>query len=185
MPRQTFERELQDLQDNLLSLGSMVEKALLDAVKTLERRDMKASRKLIAQDRAINEERYAIESETLALIATQQPTATDLRTLAAILEIATELERIGDYAKGISNINLMLGDDPLLKPLIDIPVMAQKACSMLHRALDAFVRRDVDLAYAIPADDDEVDALYNQVYRELVTYILEDPKCIEQANYLL
>jgi phosphate transport system protein len=100
MPRQTFERELQDLQDNLLSLGSMVEKALLDAVKTLERRDMKASRKLIAQDRAINEERYAIESETLALIATQQPTATDLRTLAAILEIATELERIGDYAKG-------------------------------------------------------------------------------------
>jgi phosphate transport system protein len=184
MPRQTFERELQDLQDNLLSLGSMVEKALLDAVKTLERRDMKASRKLIAQDRAINEERYAIESETLALIATQQPTATDLRTLAAILEIATELERIGDYAKGISNINLMLGDDPLLKPLIDIPVMAQKACSMLHRALDAFVRRDVDLAYAIPADD-EVDALYNQVYRELVTYILEDPKCIEQANYLL
>jgi phosphate transport system protein len=184
MPRQTFERELQDLQDNLLSLGSMVEKALLDAVKTLERRDMKASRKLIAQDRAINEERYAIESETLALIATQQPTATDLRTLAAILEIAIELERIGDYAKGIANINLMLGDDPLLKPLIDIPVMAQKACSMLHRALDAFVRRDVDLAYAIPADD-EVDALYNQVYRELVTYILEDPKCIEQANYLL
>jgi phosphate transport system protein len=185
MPRQTFERELQDLQDNLLSLGSMVEKALLDAVKTLERRDMKASRKLIAQDRAINEERYAIESETLALIATQQPTATDLRTLAAILEIAIELERIGDYAKGIANINLMLGDDPLLKPLIDIPVMAQKACSMLHRALDAFVRRDVDLAYAIPADDDEVDALYNQVYRELVTYILEDPKCIEQSNYLL
>ena len=185
MPRQTFERELRDLQDDLLFLGSRVEKALLDAVKTLEQRDMKASRKLIAQDRAINEERYAIESETLALIATQQPTATDLRTLAAILEIATELERIGDYAKGIANINLMLGDDPLLKPLIDIPVMAQKACDMLHRALDAFVQRDVNLAYAIPADDDEVDALYNQVYRELVTYILEDPKCIEQANYLL
>jgi phosphate transport system protein len=185
MPRQSFERELQDLQDDLLSLGSMVEKALLDAVKTLERRDIRASHKLIAQDRTINRERYAIESETLALIATQQPTATDLRTLAAILEIATELERIGDYAKGIANINLMLGDDPLLKPLIDIPVMAQKACTMLHRALDAFVCRNVDLAYVIPADDDEVDALYNQVYRELVTYILEDPKCIEQANYLL
>ena len=185
MPRQTFERELRDLQDDLLSLGSMVEKALLDAVKTLKQRDIEASRKLIAQDRAINEERYAIESETLALIATQQPTATDLRTLAAILEIATELERIGDYAKGIANINLMLGDDPLLKPLIDIPVMAQKACDMLHRALDAFVRRDVDLAYAIPADDDEVDALYNQVYRELMTYVMEDPRCIEQANHLL
>ena len=185
MPRQTFERELQDLQDDLLSLGSMVEKALLDAVRMLERRDMKASRKLITQDRVINEERYAIESETLALIATQQPTATDLRTLAAVLEIATELERIGDYAKGIANINLMLGDGPLLKPLIDIPIMAKKSCNMLHRALDAFVQRDVDLAYAIPADDDEVDALYNQVYRELVTYILEDLKCVEQANYLL
>jgi phosphate transport system protein len=185
MPRQTFERELQELQDDLLSLGSMVEKALLDAVKTLERRDRKASRQLIAQDRVINTERYAIESEALALIATQQPTATDLRTLAAILEIATELERMGDYAKGIANINLMLGNGPLLKPLIDIPAMAQKACNMLHRALDAFVRRDVDLAYAIPAADDEIDALYNQVYRELVTYILEDPKCIEQANYLL
>jgi phosphate transport system protein len=185
MPRQTFERELQDLQDDLLSLGSMVEKALLDAVRMLERRDMKASRQLIAQDRVINRERYAIESETLALIATQQPTATDLRTLAAVLEIATELERIGDYAKGIANINLMLGDGPLLKPLIDIPIMAKKACNMLHRALDAFVRRDVDLACALPADDDEVDALYNQVYRELVTYILEDPRCIEQANLLL
>jgi phosphate transport system protein len=185
MPRQTFERELQDLQDDLLSLGSMVEKALLDAVKTLERRDMKASRQLIAQDRVINTERYAIEGETLALIATQQPTATDLRTLAAILEIATELERIGDYAKGIANINLMLGDGPLLKRLIDIPIMAQRACTILHRALNAFVQHDVELASAIPADDDEVDALYNQVYRELVTYILEDPKCIEQANYLL
>ena len=185
MPRQTFERELQDLQDGLLSLGNTVEKALLDAVRTLERRDMKASRQLIAQDREINTERYAIESETLALIATQQPTATDLRTLAAILEIATELERMGDYAKGIANINLMLGDGPLLKPLIDIPVMAQRACTMLHRALDAFVQRDVELASAIPADDDEVDALYNQVYRELVTYILEDAKCIEQANLLL
>jgi phosphate transport system protein len=185
MPRQTFERELQDLQDDLLSLGSMVEKALLDAVKTLERRDMKASRQLIAQDRVINTERYAIEGETLALIATQQPTATDLRTLAAILEIATELERIGDYAKGIANINLMLGDGPLLKRLIDIPIMAQRACTILHRALNAFVQHDVELASAIPADDDEVDALYNQVYRELVTYILEDPKCIGQANYLL
>jgi phosphate transport system protein len=185
MPRETFERELRDVQDDLLSLGSMVEKALLDAVRTLKERDLVASRRLIAQDKAINEERYAIESETLALIATQQPMATDLRTLAAILEIATELERMGDYAKGIANINLMLGPGPLLKPLIDIPIMAEKACDMLHRALDAFVQRDVGLASALPGDDDEVDALYNQVYRELITYILEDPRSIEQANYLL
>jgi phosphate transport system protein len=185
MPRQTFERELRDLQDDLLSLGSIVGKALLDSVRVLKRRDTPAARRLIAQDRIINEERYAIESETLALIATQQPTATDLRTLAAILEIASELERIGDYAKGIANINLMLDGQPLLKPLIDIPLMAEKACHMLRRALDAFVQRDVEMASVIPDADDEVDALYNQVYRELITYILEDPKCIEQANYLL
>jgi phosphate transport system protein len=185
MPRQSFERELRDLQDELLSLGSIVGKALLDSVRVLKRRDTPAARRLIARDRIINEERYAIESETLALIATQQPTATDLRTLAAILEIASELERIGDYAKGIANINLMLDGQPLLKPLIDIPLMAEKACHMLRRSLDAFVQRDVEMASVIPDADDEVDALYNQVYRELVTYILEDPKCIEQANLLL
>ncbi|HEC33744.1 MAG TPA: phosphate signaling complex protein PhoU [Chloroflexi bacterium] len=185
MPRETFERELQRLQDEILSLGSMVENALTESVEVLKQRDMEGSRRLIAQDRAINEKRFAIESDTLILIATQQPMAGDLRTLAAILEIATELERMGDYAKGIAKINLMIGEQPLLKPLVDIPLMAAKARNMLHRALDAFVRRDVSLARALPAEDDEVDALYNQVYRELLTYILADPRTIEQANYLL
>jgi phosphate transport system protein len=185
MPRETFQRNLDGLQDKLLTLGSLVESALLDSVKTLKKRDMNAARQLIAQDRLINERRYDIEAETLSLIATQQPMAGDLRTLAAVLEIAAELERMGDYAKGIANITLMLGDQPLIKPLIDIPLMAEKGVDMLHRALDAFVRRDVDLAASIPGQDDEVDALYNQVYRELVTYIIAEPRNIEQANYLL
>jgi phosphate transport system protein len=121
----------------------------------------------------------------LALIATQQPMAGDLRTLAAILDIASELERIGDYAKGIAKINLMIGEEPFIKPLIDIPAMAFKARDMLRQSLEAFARRDVDMARAIPAEDDVVDGLYNQVYRELLTYIMADPSCIDQANFLL
>ena len=185
MPRETFDRELQRLQDEILALGSMVENALTESVETLKRRDFEGSRRLIAGDRLINEKRFAIEADALVLIATQQPMASDLRILAAILVIAAELERIGDYAKGIARINLMIGEGPLLKPLIDIPRMAEKARSMLHRALDAFIQRDVALARAIPAEDDEVDALYNQVYRELMTFIMSDPRHIDQANYLL
>lgn len=185
MPRETFDRELRRLEDELLVLGSMVESAIAESVEALKRRDFEASRRIIAADREINAKRFAIESDALVLIATQQPMAGDLRVLAAILDLASELERMGDYAKGIARINLMIGDEPLMKPLIDIPRMAERACSMLRRALDAFARRDVETARAIPAEDDEVDALYNQVYRELVTYILADPKHIEQANYLL
>ncbi|MCX7680854.1 MAG: phosphate signaling complex protein PhoU [Anaerolineae bacterium] len=183
--RETFERELQRLQDEMLVLGSMVGKAITDAVDVLKRRDMEGSRQLIAQDRLINEKRFRIEEEALVLIATQQPMAGDLRVIAAVLDIAHELERIGDYAKGIAKINLMIGDQPLVKPLVDVPRMADKSRSMLERALDAFVRRDVELARAIPAEDDEVDVLYDQIYRELITYILADPGCIEGANYLL
>jgi len=185
MPRKTFDRDLQRLQDEMLVLGSMVEKAIVESVELLKQRDMEASRRLIADDRAINEKRFAIEADTLVLIATQQPMARDLRVLAAVLLLATELERIGDYAKGIAKVNLLIGDEPLIKPLIDLPRMAEKASDMLHRALEAFVERDVKLARAIPAEDEEVDGLYDQIYRELVTYIMADPRNIDQANHLL
>jgi phosphate transport system protein len=185
MPRETFDRELQRLQGEILALGSMVENALTESVETLKRRDVEGSRRVIAQDRVINERRFAIEADALVAIATQQPMASDLRILAAILVLATELERIGDYAKGIARINLMMGEGPLIKPLIDVPRMAEKVQSMLHRALDAFVRQDTALARAIPAEDDEVDALFNQVYRELMTFIMADPRNLDQANYLL
>jgi phosphate transport system protein len=185
MTRRTFDQELHRLQDEVLVLGSLVEEALVESVETLKGRDLAGSRRLIAGDRLINERRYAIEEEAIALIATQQPMARDMRLLAAILEIVTELERMGDYAKGIARINLMIGEQPLIKPLIDLPAMARKAREMLHAALVAFVERDVQAARAIPKGDDEVDALYNQVYRELICHILEDPQVIEQANHLM
>jgi phosphate transport system protein len=185
MPRESLDKELQCLEDEILALGSMVENAIAESVGALKKRDLEESRRLIAYDRRINEKRFSIEAEALAVIAMQQPVAVDLRVLAAVLDIADELERIGDYAKGIAKINLRIGNAPLLKPLIDIPAMARKACSLLNRSLEAFINRDVDLARALPQEDDEIDHLYNQVYRELMTYILVDPSAIEQANYLL
>jgi len=183
--RRAFIQELQQLQDEVLAMADMVEDALGKAVALLKARDVWGAQRLIADDRLINQKRFAIEAETLACIATQQPAAGDLRTLAAVLEIIGELERMGDYAKGIARITLMIGGEPLIKPLLDIPRMADIAREMLHQSMDAFIRRDLELARAIPERDDEVDNLYNQVYRELVALILNDPRNIDQANYLL
>lgn len=184
--RTVFERHLRQLQDDMLLLASMVEEALIESVDVLESRSKVGARQVIVGDEWINEKRFAVESEVLTLIATQQPMASDLRTLAAILEIITELERMGDYAKGIAKISLMIGDAPLIKPLVGIPLMARKARDMLHDALEAFIQRDVDFARAIPARDDEVDALYNQVYRDLIDLIIADTnKNIDQATNLL
>jgi phosphate transport system protein len=185
MVRKTFESEIRQLKDNVLILGSMVEKALLDSVEALRKRDIKAAERLFQEDKEINKKRFEIESHLMVLIATQQPMAHDLRLLASTMEIISELERMGDYAKGISNINIRMGDAQLLKPLIDVPRMANKGVDMLHRALSAFVNEDVETAKALPVEDDEVDALYNQIYRELMTFIIADPKTIERANWLL
>jgi len=185
MIRKTFEHELQQVKDEVLVLGSMVEQAVLDAMDSLKNRDIQASRKIYDQDRKINEKRFAIEKECMILIATQQPMARDLRLLASLLDVASEMERMGDYAKGIATINIRMGDAPLLKPLIDLPRMATIAVGMFHRAMTAFMTEDVKTAQAIPAEDDEVDALYDQIYRELMTYVIADPKTIERANYLL
>ncbi len=183
--RKALDEKIQHLKREIVALGEMVERAMRDAVEALRTRDLAASRRIYAADQQINAKRFAIEQETLITIATQQPMAQDLRVLASILEIASELERMGDYAKGIAKINLMLGDQPLIKPLIDIPRMSEIATSMLHRALQAFVTGDVATALAIPKEDDQVDALYNQVYRELITFMMQDPRTIDQANYLL
>jgi phosphate transport system protein len=186
MVRENFDQLLQALQDEVLVLGSMVESALVDSVETLKQRDLEQAKRLIADDRKINRKRFDIEEQTLTLIATQAPVARDMRTLAAVLEITTELERMGDYAKGIAKINLMIGEDePLIKPLVDLPLMAKKAQTMLHQALEAFTKHNVELAKAIPPQDEEVDNLYNQVYRELLTLIMANPQNINQATYLL
>jgi phosphate transport system protein len=185
MARKAFEQELQDLGKGLRELGGMVEEALVASVDALKRRDLEKARQIIDGDREVNERRFAIERQTFVVIATQQPMAVDLRTLAAVLEIATELERIGDYAKGIARITLKMGIDPFVKPLIDIPRMAEKARSMLHRALGAFFERDVELARAIPTEDDEMDALYQQIFRDLTAYIIADPQLVDRSSYLI
>lgn len=182
--RRSFDRELTVLKDNLIELGEMVVHAIRHSVEILRDKDTEAAKKLIAADSVINCRRYAIESETLSLIARQQPMAVDLRMLASVLEIATELERIADYAKGIAKLTINIKDEPFTKPLIDIPLMAEKASGMLHRSLVAFVECNVDMAHEIAREEQEVDALYQRVYRDLMAYVLADPGNIEGASHL-
>jgi len=185
MLRRTLDRELQRLQDEIVLMASMVMRAIKDSVSALRRHDIEEAQRIIASDAEINKKRFAIESDVLVLIATQQPMAGDLRILAAVLEIVTELERIGDYAKGIGKITMLIGLEPHITTIMDIPRMAELAMGMLERAIDAFLRRDVELARAIPREDDLVDNLYNQVNSELLALILSNPRNMEQANYLL
>lgn len=183
--RKTFESEIQQLKDEMLVMGSLVEQAILGSVEALKTRDIPASQLLYEADARINAMRYEIEEKVMIAIATQQPMAHDLRLLASLLEVSGELERMGDYAKGIARINIRMGDQPLLKPLIDIPRMARKSAGMLQRSLTAFVNEDAEAAHLIPSEDDEVDALYNQIYQELMLYVIQDARSIERANWLL
>ncbi len=185
MPRTDFDRHLRLLEDDLLMLGSMVEKAIASSLDALQRRDFDAAQEVIAGDDHIDNKRFEVEEKCVNLIATQQPLATDLRVIIALLHITQELERMGDYAEGVAKIGIAMGDEPPLKPLIDIPRMAIKAEGMVRRSLDALVNRDVVTAQVVLNDDDEVDALYEQVYRELLTYMIEDPRAIRRATYLL
>ena len=183
--RATFDRQLQALQHDALILGSMVAKAIERSVEALKRHDAELARQVIADDLQINAKRWQIEETAIRLIATQQPMAGDLRTIASVMHVATDLERMGDHAEGIAKIALMHDDQPLLKPLIDIPRMADVATRMLRESLDALVRRDAEAARAIAVEDDEVDMLYDQVYRELLTFMIEDPQSIQRATWLL
>lgn len=185
MTRETLDRKTHELLDEILVLGSMVEDAILNSVEALKKRDFEASQRIYDRDKDINNKRFEIENDTLILIATQQPMARDLRIMASILEIAGELERMGDYAKGIALINIRIGDAPLIKPLIDVPRMAEITAGMLHEALGAFIANDIETARNIPKQDNIVDALYNQVYRELLTFMIKDPSTIDNATYLL
>jgi phosphate transport system protein len=184
MLREKFVQDMKRLQEEILGLGVLAEKAVLDSVDALRTQDLEKAREIIAADKPINEKRFLLEHEALTLIATQQPMASDLRGLAAVLELATELERIADYAKGIANIALMIGTHPLIKPLVDIPIMAKKACAMLHASLEAYVAQDVQKACRIPTEDEEVDALYEKIYRDLVDLIVADRKVLDQAMRL-
>ncbi|MCD6600149.1 MAG: phosphate signaling complex protein PhoU [Dehalococcoidia bacterium] len=185
MPRESLSHYLKGLQDEVLVLGSMVEKAIARSIKSLKERDLELARQVIADDARINQKRLDIEERCIEVVVTQQPVASDLRIIIAILNIIIDMERIGDHAEGIAKITIMLGDEPPLKPLVDLPRMAAKAMDMLRRSLDAFVGRDSEAAVKISAEDDEVDNLYDQVYRELLTFMLEDPSTITRATRLI
>jgi len=182
MARETLDRKIRHLLDEILVLDSLVEAALIESVEALKKRDLELARQVYAGDTQINAKRFELENDIIITIATTQPVmAGDLRLIASILEVVGELERIGDYAKGIARIALRMGNQPPVKPLIDIPRMVEIAVDMLHRAVTAFVTHDAETARLIPQEDDQVDDLYNQIYRELVAIMLSDPTTIDRA----
>ena len=183
--RSAVDRELRAVQDDLMRMGSMLDSAVTRAMKALADRDLELARQVVADDAEVNALRFQIEENCLTLIATQQPAAGDLRTVVAAMSIVSDLERMADHAAGIAKTVLKMGDEPLLKPLIDMPRMAAECCDMLHRSLDAYVNRDVELARAVAARDDIIDDLYKQIFRELLTFMVEDPRTTTRALYLL
>ncbi|HAV10767.1 MAG TPA: phosphate transport system regulatory protein PhoU [Dehalococcoidia bacterium] len=185
MTREKFQQQLQSLHDEVLNMGSMVGKAIMRSVEALKQRDVELAKKVIDDDDLINKKRFEIEEMCVQLMVTQQPMACDLRAIVSVFSIIIDLERIGDHAAGIAKIAIMIGQEPPLKPLIDIPRMAIKVEDMLKRSLDSFINRDAETAKKIPAEDDEVDNLYNQIFRELISFMVEDPRTITRATRLL
>ena len=183
--RTAFHKRLREIQDDVLAMGSMVSKAMLRSIDALKNRELELAHQIVTDDKKINQKRFEIEEKCIELIATQQPMASDLRIILAVLNIVSEVERIGDYAEGIAKIAIMIGDEPPLKPLIDIPRMAEQTVDMLRRSLDAFVNRDAETAKKISAEDDIIDQLYDQVFRELLVFMAEDPKTITRATRLI
>jgi phosphate transport system protein len=183
--RATFHKKLKTIQDDVIAMGSMVEKAVERSIDALKNRDLGLAQQVIRDDQKINRKRFKIEEDCVSLIATQQPMAGDLRVIIAVLSIITDLERIGDHAEGVAKIVLMIGDEPPLKPLIDIPLMAEKTVKMLRQSLDSFINHNADTARQVASEDDEVDNLYTQVFRELLTFMAEDPRTITRATRLI
>jgi phosphate transport system protein len=183
--RETLNTRIAELNDAILELASYVEQAILGSVAALSSRDITSARKIYEGDREINEKRVEIERNALITVATQQPMATDLRRLSSIIDIAGELERIGDYAKGIARIVIRLDGQIPFREIVHIPKMAELTVDMLHRAVGAFVNMDEEEGRAIPKDDDQVDTLYNLVYRELLDLMIADRKIIDQATFFL
>jgi phosphate transport system protein len=185
MTRESFYKYIKDLEKDVMDMGRMVIAAINRSVEALKILNTAEAKQIISEDVLINKKRWDIEDRCIDLIATQQPVASDLREIVSILFIVGELERIGDHAEGISKIVIMHGSEPLVKPLVYIPQMAEKAVGMLKKSLDAFLRRDAQAAQAICSEDDQVDLLYEQVYRVLLNYMIENPATITRATYLI
>lgn len=185
MPREHYDQQLRSLQDDLLRLASLVESSIQRSITALKNQDIEEARRVISDDDLIDRRQYALEDKALLLIARQAPMAADLRMISAVISIASELERIGDYAEGIAKITIRGAGEPLLKPLIDVPRMAELAQRMLRQAVDAFVSRDIEAARRLTDEESEVDHLTTQVQNELLEYMLRDPKNVERALHLM
>jgi len=185
MPRETLDHQLRQVQDEVLALDSMVEQAIFKSVEALKNRDLKLAREIIAYDEKINEKRYAIENAILILMATQQPFAHDLRHMAAMLIVANELERMGDYAKGIAKTNLLLGISDVPIPIKEIEKMADLGVNMLHQAITSFIEEDTQKAMEIPKQDTAVDDLFNIAYHMIINAMIANPAIIDQANLIM
>jgi phosphate transport system protein len=183
--REAYAHQIQGLRDDVVAMSSMVDKALVRSVEALRLQDTQLAQNVIVSDKEVNRIRWKTEESALLVIATQAPMAGDLRIISAVIHIATELERMGDHAAGIAKIVLDTSTEPLLKPLVDIPRMCELARSMLSDSISAFINADADAARAIVDQDDEVDALYDQIYRELLTFMMADPGTINRATRLL
>jgi phosphate transport system protein len=183
--RTSFHKHLREVEEDVLKMGNMVVRAIERAIEALKKRDLTLAHQIIADDAQINEHRFSIEDKCIGLIATHQPVASDLRIIVAVLSIVTELERIGDYAEGIAKIVVMIGDEAPLKPLIDIPRMAEITIEMINQSLQSFATRDVELAMKAVSLDSVVDGLYDQVFRELLTFMMVDPKTTNRATRLI
>jgi phosphate transport system protein len=185
MDEKTLRKRLKEIQDNVVMLADMVNVAIRCSIEALKNRDLALAQRIVTDDLKINHKRFEIEEECILLLKTERLTESDLRLVVAVFNIIVDLERIGDHAEGIAKIAVMLGRKPPLKPLIDIPRMADKASDMLQRSIQAFVSRNVEAAREIPCEDDEVDALHDQVYRELLIIMLGRATAISQATYLI
>jgi len=183
--RTAFHSHLQEVEKDVMTMGDMVAKAIERSIEALQKRDLTLAHQIIGDDARINKQRFSIEDKCIGLIATQQPMASDLRIIVAVLSIVTELERIGDYAEGIAKIVIMIGDETPLKPLIDIPRMGEITLEMINKALQSFINRDVELAMKVVSLDNVIDGLYDQVFRELLTFMMVDPKTTNRATRLI
>ena len=181
----TFDREFAQIQESLLKMGSMVDQAIALSLESLQNRDRALAKQVIDDDEEINAIRFKIEDACLALIATQQPAASDLRSVVAVITIVINMERMADHAAGIAKTVILMGDEPLLKPLIDIPRMVRLAQDMLSEVLQAFVEHDADSARAIAVRDDEMDHLYQAIFEELLEIMADKPDSVTRATYLL
>ncbi len=182
---ETFNKLLLEDKSEVVVMGNMVGKALGRSIEALKKRDLNLAHQIIGDDTKIDELRYAIEKKSIELIATQQPAGSDLNAIVAILNIITELERIGDYAAGIAKIVIMIGDEPPLKPLIDIPRMADIVIGMINNSLKSFIENDSQGALQVIGMDEVVDSIYDQIFRELLTFMMTDPKTINRATRLI